>query len=184
MRHPRAWQTQATSPGGTREASPRHKDRGLGPTGRERESGNAAWRVERTRAHASCAPGTRRSGPAREKRAGLAKSRPCAFSARHSPHGEKEKRRANPKPDPKEGGISFGYLTMNRMQARAVLRELGSPGTMAPHGLLFCTGTNGGDARASLQIDPLFAQQRVEEFDRLGRRFGDRLDQRSDVARR
>ena len=28
MRHPRAWHTQATSPGGTREASPRHKDRG------------------------------------------------------------------------------------------------------------------------------------------------------------
>src|SRR5262249_28290556 len=100
-------------PGGTREASPRHKDRGLGPTGRERESGNAAWRVERTRAHASCAPGTRRSGPAREKRAGLAKSRPCAFSARHSPHGEKEKRRANPKPDQTGGRQRMTVLQLN-----------------------------------------------------------------------
>src|SRR5262249_18937755 len=31
--------THVTAPGGTREASPRQKDRGLGPTGRERESG-------------------------------------------------------------------------------------------------------------------------------------------------
>src|SRR5262249_46851634 len=54
MRHPRAWQTQATSPGGTREASPWHKDRGLGPTGRERESGNAAWRAERRDAPVQC----------------------------------------------------------------------------------------------------------------------------------
>src|SRR5215813_1901558 len=103
MRHPRAWHTQATSPGGTRETSPRHKDRGFGPTGRERENGNAAWRVEKTRAHASCAPGTRRSGPAREKRAGLAKSRPCAFSARHSPHWGKEKETGSPAPDLKSG---------------------------------------------------------------------------------
>src|SRR5262249_35430758 len=56
-------------------------------------TGDAAWRVERTPAHASCAPGTRRSGPAREKRAGLVKSRPCAFSARRSPRWEREKGR-------------------------------------------------------------------------------------------
>src|SRR5215470_590782 len=114
MRHPRAWHTQATSPGGTREASPRHKDRGLGPTGRERESGDAAWRVERTRAHASCAPGTRRSGPAREKRAGLAKSRPCAFSARHSPRlgeGKREETTGEPpRPGKEQGPISFALF--------------------------------------------------------------------------
>src|SRR5262249_29294501 len=125
MRQPRAWQTQATAPGGTREASPRHKDRGLGPTGRERESGNAAWRVERTRAHASCAPGTRRSGPARQigpvwRNPGHAPSR------RATPlMGEKEKRRALPRPTQVRDQHSVGFLYESQTRwevTEAVLR--------------------------------------------------------------
>src|SRR5262245_11456423 len=123
MRHPRAWQTQATSPGGTREASPRHKDRGLGPTGRERESGNAAWRVEKTRAHASCAPGTRRSGPARqigpsgEIRTTRLLGAPLPSIAR----GRKET--GKPQARPKLGPIKLGRLTTDYDAMRAVCAD-------------------------------------------------------------
>src|SRR5215467_7601498 len=116
MRHPRAWQTQATSPGGTREASPRHKDRGPVRLAVKGKAVDAAWRVEGTRAHASCASGTRRSGPAREKRAGLAKSRPCAFSARHSPHWGEGKRDGQP-PSPTKPGVSIA-LAMRYLPTR------------------------------------------------------------------
>src|SRR5215475_544985 len=95
--------THVTSPGGTREASPRHKDRG--PV---RLAVNA--KAER------CRVARREDADARVmcvrvpafwarpfKRAGLAKSRPCAFSARHSPHLGEGKETGPPRARPKSG---------------------------------------------------------------------------------
>src|SRR5262249_57772385 len=67
-----------------------------------------------------------RSGPAREKRAGLAKSRPCAFSARHSPHGEKEKRRANPQARPNLGPAERWLLSCRRIFSPVVPAQAGT----------------------------------------------------------
>src|SRR5262249_2225921 len=123
MRHPRAWQTQATSPGGTREASPRHKDRGLGPTGRERGNGKAAGRAGKTRAHASCAPGTRRSGPAREN-GPVWRNPGHAPSRRATPlMGGRRKRRADPKPDQARGRDRLAVWQVNGPQGGLAKRN-------------------------------------------------------------
>src|SRR5215470_15350600 len=91
MRHPRAWQTQATSPGGGGEPSRGTKT--AGRSDRSVEGVKPECRVARREdagARVMCArvPAFR-ARPS--DRAGLAKSRPCAFSARHSPHWGKGK---------------------------------------------------------------------------------------------
>jgi len=117
MRHPRGRLNVSRLPGGSREASPRHKDRGLGPTGRERESGNAAVaRREGADARVMCVR-VRRSGPARKTNSGRpAKSGQCAFSARHAPHLRVRKRDGQT-PSPTKAGADDVWLFDNGMMS-------------------------------------------------------------------
>src|SRR5262245_25067101 len=79
-------------------------DRGLGPTAENAKAERCrVARREDAGARVMCARDPAFRARPVQVRAGLAKSRPCAFSARHSPHGEKEKRRANPQARPKLG---------------------------------------------------------------------------------
>src|SRR5215475_437818 len=112
MRHPRAWQTQATSPGGGGEPSRGTKT--AGRSDRSVEGVKPECRVARREdagARVMCArvPAFR-ARPS--DRAGLAKSRPCAFSARHSPHGGKEKETGRPQARPKLGPTKLGCLAI------------------------------------------------------------------------
>ena len=117
MRHPRAWFNINHVPGRHSGSLPAALwDRGLGPTA-ENAKAERCRVARREDAGASAdAPGSRRSGPAREKRAGLAKSRPCAFSARHSPHLGKGKRDGQP-PSPTKPGVSIA-LAMRYLPTR------------------------------------------------------------------
>src|SRR5262249_22471374 len=101
-----------TSPGGTREASPRHKDRG--PVRLAVNAKAERCRVARREdadARVMCVrvPAFR-ARPS--DRAGLAKSRPCAFSARHSPHWGDGKR-DGPTPSPTKTGDEIAWLFNN-----------------------------------------------------------------------
>src|SRR5262249_47202804 len=58
-------------------------------------------------------------------RAGLAKSRPCAFSARHSPHGGREKETGKPQARPNPGPTKLGCLTIGYVFLRSPPRKRG-----------------------------------------------------------
>jgi len=87
-------------------------DRGLGPTAENAKAERCrVARREDAGARVMCARDPAfRARPS--DRAGLAKSRPCAFSACHSPHGDKEKETGEPQARPNLGPTKLGCLAI------------------------------------------------------------------------
>src|SRR5262250_828113 len=108
MRHPRAWQRKPRPRAALGKPPRGTMDRGLGPTAENAKAERCrVARREDADARVMCVrvPAIR-ARPS--DRAGLAKSRPCAFSARHSPHGGKEKETGKPQARPKLGPMKLG----------------------------------------------------------------------------
>src|SRR5215813_7544972 len=85
-------------------------------------------------------------GPPVKNRAGLAKSRPCAFSARHSPHLGEGKETGRPQARPKLGPTTHDCLTIEYVSTLSVRPRPWVPAF---------AGTNAGEDRWNIRRSAL-----------------------------
>src|SRR5262245_4514496 len=123
MRHPRAWSTPATSSGGIRGASRGTRDRGPVRLAVKGKAVDAAWRVERTRAHPLMRQGPGDPGPpVRSGRSGEIQAMRLLGAPLPS-WGRRKKRRALPRTTQVRDQHSVGFLTEARTEVtEAILR--------------------------------------------------------------